>query len=212
MSDEQDEEPTSPDIHFEPIVSLPLVDCKTLEEDEEETVKLRAKLFRYDTVEQPAEWKERGTGEVKILKHLTNNTYRILMRRDKTLKICCNHRIQPYMELKPNCGSDKAWVWKTLADYTDEECKAELLAIRFGSAENAQKFKAAFEKAKECTVEQDKSEPESELVDHMKQLKVIEKCDSVKDEKKTEETKTVQSGSVSESNELLEDKGKTETT
>lgn len=40
------------------------------------------------------------------------------------------------MELKPNAGSDRAWVWNTLADYADEEPKPELLAIRFLNAES----------------------------------------------------------------------------
>ena len=40
------------------------------------------------------------------------------------------------MVLKPNCGSDRAWVWTTPADFADEEAKPELLAIRFGNAES----------------------------------------------------------------------------
>ena len=40
------------------------------------------------------------------------------------------------MELKPNCGSDRAWVWTTQADYADEEVKEEVLAIRFANAES----------------------------------------------------------------------------
>ncbi len=40
------------------------------------------------------------------------------------------------MELKPNAGSDRAWVWNTLADYADECPKPELLAIRFLNAES----------------------------------------------------------------------------
>lgn len=40
------------------------------------------------------------------------------------------------MDLKPNTGSDRAWVWNTLADYADECPKAELLAIRFLNAES----------------------------------------------------------------------------
>lgn len=40
------------------------------------------------------------------------------------------------MDLKPNSGSDRAWVWTTLADYADESPKAELLAIRFLNAES----------------------------------------------------------------------------
>ena len=40
------------------------------------------------------------------------------------------------MELKPNCGSERAWVWSTLADFADEETKPELLAIRFANVES----------------------------------------------------------------------------
>ena len=39
----------------------------------------------------PPEWKERGVGDVRILKQHTSDKHRILMRRDKTHKICCNH-------------------------------------------------------------------------------------------------------------------------
>lgn len=149
MSDEQGDVPSSPEIHFEPIVKLPLVEIKTLEENEETLFTMRAKLFRFDSTADPAEWKERGTGEVKILKHEEENYVRILMRRDKTLKICANHYIQPYMELKPNNSSDRAWVWSTMSDFADEEPKAELLAIKFATVENAQKFKEAFNAAKD---------------------------------------------------------------
>lgn len=51
----------------------------------------RAKLFRFDSNEIPPEWKERGTGDVKLLRHKEKNSVRVLMRRDKTLKICANH-------------------------------------------------------------------------------------------------------------------------
>ena len=40
------------------------------------------------------------------------------------------------MELKPNCGSDRAWVWTTTADFSDGEASSELLAIRFANAES----------------------------------------------------------------------------
>ncbi|XP_043925719.1 ran-specific GTPase-activating protein [Protopterus annectens] len=124
------------DPHFEPIVSLPEQEIKTLEEDEEELFKMRAKLFRFASENDPPEWKERGTGDVKLLRHKERGTIRLLMRRDKTLKICANHYITPLMELKPNAGSDRAWVWNAPADFADEEPKPELLAIRFLNAES----------------------------------------------------------------------------
>lgn len=44
--------------------------------------------------------------------------------------------VMPLMELKPNAGSDRAWVWNTHADFADEEPKPELLALRFLNAES----------------------------------------------------------------------------
>lgn len=158
MADDKEDAPESPELHFEPVVTLKPVELKTLEEDEDELLKIRAKLFRYDSTSEPAEWKERGTGEVKLLKHRETKLIRILMRRDKTLKICANHYILPAMELKPNCGSDRAWVWSTPSDFADEESKPELLAIRFANAENAQKFKEKFEDAQKQVADLKKSE------------------------------------------------------
>lgn len=51
----------------------------------------RAKLYRFASENDPPEWKERGTGDVKLLKHKEKGTIRVLMRRDRTLKICANH-------------------------------------------------------------------------------------------------------------------------
>ena len=66
-----------------------LNEIKTFEEDEETLFKMRAKLFRFDKVVN--EWKERGTGDAKFLKHKQSGKIRLLMRRDKTHKICANH-------------------------------------------------------------------------------------------------------------------------
>lgn len=46
-------------------------------------------MFRFDRAGN--EWKERGTGELKMLQHHETGKIRIVMRRDKTLKICANH-------------------------------------------------------------------------------------------------------------------------
>ena len=51
--------------------------------------KMRAKLFIFKR--EASEWKERGTGDVRLLKHKENGKTRLVMRRDKTLKVCANH-------------------------------------------------------------------------------------------------------------------------
>ena len=122
-------------------------------------------MSRYAHECQPPEWKERGTGEVRIMKKTENNTARILMRREKTMKVCANHFIKPWMDMRPNCGSKKAWVWKTRADYADEEPKQEVsmseelrvfyvhilktMAIKFGTEESAKIFFEEFDKMKQ---------------------------------------------------------------
>jgi hypothetical protein len=54
-----------------------------------QTFKMRAKLFKFDR--EHREWKERGTGDVRLLKHKENGKTRLVMRRDRTLKVCANH-------------------------------------------------------------------------------------------------------------------------
>lgn len=161
----------SPDIHFEPVVKLPLCEVKTLEEDEEVLLKLRGKLFRYDSSGDSAEWKERGTGEVKILRNEAG-CCRILMRRDKTFKICANHKVSESMELKPSHNSDRAWIWSTPADFADEEPKAELLALRFANTENAQEFKEKFEEAKQVVPRQKKDPEADAAADKLESLSI----------------------------------------
>ncbi|KAF9894585.1 hypothetical protein FE257_006471 [Aspergillus nanangensis] len=142
----EEEAPESPDVHFEPVIRLTeTVETKTNEELEEQTFKMRAKLFRFDR--ESKEWKERGTGEVRLLKHKENHKTRLVMRRDKTLKVCANHYIVPDMKLSPNVGSDRSWVWNATADVSEGEPEAATLAIRFGNSDNANLFKDAFEKA-----------------------------------------------------------------
>ena len=86
----QDDAEREPDVHFEPVVHLTeKVEVKTNEEQEEQAFKMRAKLFRFDR--DSREWKERGTGDVRLLKHRENGKTRLVMRRDKTLKVCANH-------------------------------------------------------------------------------------------------------------------------
>uniref|UniRef100_T1IXD8 RanBD1 domain-containing protein n=1 Tax=Strigamia maritima TaxID=126957 RepID=T1IXD8_STRMM len=125
MADDKDEVLSSPEVHFEPIIRLPEVETRTLEEDEAELIKLQ-------------------TSEIIPLRGNRNATR---MERKR------NWGITPWMELKPNCGSDRAWVWSVPADYADEEPKQELLAIRFANAENAKKFKEQFDDCKSMVKE-----------------------------------------------------------
>lgn len=41
------------------------------------------------------------------------------------------------MKLQPNVGSDRSWVWKVAADYSEEPPTSETLAIRFANSDRA---------------------------------------------------------------------------
>ncbi|KAM9021438.1 E3 SUMO-protein ligase RanBP2-like isoform 2-T2 [Ara ararauna] len=145
-----DEVVHSDDIHFEPIVSLPEVEVKSGEEDEEILFKERAKLYRWDR--DATQWKERGVGEIKILFHTQKKYYRVLMRRDQVLKVCANHVITKEMNLVPSDTSNNALIW-TATDYADGEVKVEQLAVRFKSQELANSFKRRFEECQQSLSE-----------------------------------------------------------
>ncbi|RKF63619.1 Ran-specific GTPase-activating protein 1 [Erysiphe neolycopersici] len=144
----EDEVPESEDVDFVPVIHLTeKVVTKTFEESEEQIFKMRAKLFKFD--KEGNDWKERGTGDVRLLKHKENGITRLVMRREKTLKVCANHYIVPEMKLSPNVGSDRSWVWSAAADVSENEPEAQTLAIRFANSENANLFKEAFIKAQQ---------------------------------------------------------------
>lgn len=73
---------------------------------------------------------------MKLLQHSQKNSVRLVMRRDKTLKVCANHFITPLMELKPSSGSEKAFVYTVPADFADEVLKPECFAIKFANVES----------------------------------------------------------------------------
>ena len=145
---EEVEEQDSDKLHFEPVIPLPEeIQVVTGEEGLEMMFSERAKLYRFDG--DSSQWKERGIGEVKLLRHPTSGRGRVLMRREQIKKLCANHNITAEMELKPNVGSDRSWVWYTSADYAEGEGKPEKLAIKFKTAETAGKFKQVFDELKE---------------------------------------------------------------
>ena len=116
--------------------------CKDKSEDE--IYKARAKLYRF----REGEWKERGTGNMKLLRHKTEKKIRFLLRQDKTLKIVANFIIseKPFCDLKPHQGSDKMFIFMAY-DCSDETPKKETFVIKLGNADKAQIFKKNFDDA-----------------------------------------------------------------
>jgi Ran-binding protein 1 len=115
------------------------------------------------------ERKERGVGDVKFLQHKTTKKVRLLMRRDKTHKVCANHAITSEMSLAPNVGSDRSWVWNVAADISEGEARQETLAIRFANSENANLFKDKFEEVQKINAGLTDSKPEEEEEEEKKE-------------------------------------------
>jgi E3 SUMO-protein ligase RanBP2 len=115
-------------LYFEPVIPLPdKVEVKTGEEEETVLYSHRAKVYRYTD----GEWKERGVGDIKILKHKASGKVRLLMRRDQVLKICLNHYVTPVLVAGAFKEKDpKSWTWAA-QDYSDGELTSMTFALRY---------------------------------------------------------------------------------
>jgi Ran-binding protein 1 len=109
---------------------------------------LRAKLFIFgETLLEKGSgnksWRERGIGEMRILRHREHQRLRILMRQEKTMKVIANHAIDPRITLEPNVGSDRSWVWSAF-DFAEGELVETVFAVRFVDSDVAKEFKDKF--------------------------------------------------------------------
>ncbi|MBA0734833.1 hypothetical protein Gogos_018724 [Gossypium gossypioides] len=183
-----------------PIVKLEEVAVTTGEEDEDPILDLKAKLYRFD--KEGNQWKERGVGNVKLLKHKVNGKVRLVMRQSKTLKICANHFVIPTMTVQEHSGNDKSCVWHA-ADFADGNLKEEMFCIRFASVENCKTFMETVQEVAESQGKKEENKDATVTADLLDKLSVGEsKSDgkedtvvasdtkeAVKDEAKTEEDK-----------------------
>jgi len=135
------EEEENADIHFEPVIPLPdKIEVKTGEEDEEVLYYHRSKLLRL----HDGEWKERGVGDIKILRHTATGKVRLLMRRDQIFKICLNHGLTS--DIKFLRKDDRSWLWAA-KDFSEGEGTTATFVLRFRDVEIAEGFMKAVEKS-----------------------------------------------------------------
>ena len=94
---------------------------------------MRARIYRW----RDPEWKERGTGELKLLRHKNNKKIRCILRQDKTLKPACNFIVaeDPLCNLKEHQGSDKMFFF-TAYDCSEDPFQMEKFVLKFGNAES----------------------------------------------------------------------------
>jgi Ran-binding protein 1 len=148
---------------FTPVVKLEIIENSetktTGEENEEILFEAKTKAYRF----LEGEWKERGLGPMKILEHKETKKCRLLMRRDKTLKICANFYIDPETKVTTHAGSEKARVFTTVDCSDGDEAPAlQNMCIKFGSEEKAQLFQDKFEEAQKKMAALPKTEEEGE--------------------------------------------------
>ncbi len=159
---------------------------KTGEEDEDLIFKIRAKLFRW----RNNEWKERGVGEIKLLRGKVNKRIRCILRQDKTLKPVANFIISedPLCILKEHQGSDKMFFFSAY-DCSEETALVEKFVLKFGNAENAEKFRKAFNDAKEFNkVEKAGGEPVyAPIINDKEDEEAKKDAKPAEDKKETEE-------------------------
>ncbi|KAE8655283.1 Ran-binding protein 1-like protein b [Hibiscus syriacus] len=174
-----------------PIVKLEEVDVSTGEENEDAILDLKSKLYRFD--KEGNQWKERGAGTVKLLKHKETGKVRLVMRQSKILKICANHLVLPTMTVQEHAGNDKSCLWHA-ADFADGELKDELFCIRFASVENCKAFMEMFQEVAESQKSIDENKDASAAAESLEKLSVKEKkaeekageAVATKEEKETE--------------------------
>ncbi|KAB1997014.1 hypothetical protein Goshw_002807 [Gossypium schwendimanii] len=159
-----------------PIIKLEEVAVSTGEENEDPMLDLKSKLYRFD--KEGNQWKERGAGTVKLLKHKETGKVRLVMRQSKTLKICANHLVLPTMTVQEHAGNDKSCLWHA-SDYADGELKDELFCIRFASVENCKTFMQMFQEVAESQKPKEENKDASAAAGLLEKLSV--------DEKKTED-------------------------
>ncbi|KAL1557294.1 Ran-binding protein 1 c [Salvia divinorum] len=187
--EEDDDSKPAPDdedtgAQIAPIVQLQEVAVSTGEENEDVLLELKSKLYRFD--KDGNQWKERGVGIVKLLKHKETGKVRLVMRQNKTLKICANHLVLSTMTVQEHQGNDKSCVWHA-ADFSDGELKDETFCIRFASVENCKTFK---DKIAEIAGGQTKDSGESEegktAASLIEKLSVVAKDEDEKPKPKAE--------------------------
>ena len=131
-------------LDFKPVIPLPdLIEVKTGEEDEEVLFSSRAKLYKFTN----NEWKERGIGDFKVLRHKTSQKIRFLMRREQVHKICLNHMVDKNLKMGLRHGRDTIYQWGA-TDFSGESPNGEPsnFNIKFKTKELGRQLMGTLEK------------------------------------------------------------------
>jgi len=145
---EEDDGDGGHEVYFEPIVQLSTVSVTSGEEEEDCYFNQRCKLYRFDN----GKWKERGVGEMKLLRHRVSAKARLVMRRDQVRKLCANHYINAEMKLEPFKTNELTVTWTAFNDSSEGISEDILLAAKFKNITILSEFKHTFSRLSEDDV------------------------------------------------------------
>ncbi|CAE7784815.1 RANBP2 [Symbiodinium sp. KB8] len=114
------------------------------DENFKELLKERSKVYRF----VDGAWKERGVGDIRLLKEIAGNRVFCVLRQEKTYKVRVNFMVDPDIPLEPHGSSDTSFV-VSAQDFSEGVPEVQTFAIRFRNAETAGNFKRLFDEARE---------------------------------------------------------------
>ncbi|KAF7682594.1 Ran-specific GTPase-activating protein 1 [Astathelohania contejeani] len=132
-----------------PTSSNPTITQEEIPEERLGEVKFQGpcKLFRMSTKTNRLE--QRGVGVIYICRTDENTMYRVVMVRDKIMKLGCNHYIEAWSDIRPHKTAENTWVWCTTCDKCDDVASEpnQTYVVKFKNNELSEKFKNEFEAA-----------------------------------------------------------------
>lgn len=109
------------------------IEMKSGEEDEDVLFMERCKLFRF----RDKEYKERGVGDIKFLKHRTTGKGRLIMRREQINLVCLNCWSLTKVERVRETQLRFAGI-----DASDGEPEMSVFIVKFKNAEIMDRFES----------------------------------------------------------------------
>ena len=102
-----------------------------------------------------------GVGELKILHHATNGTYRLLLRREQIFKLVLNQLITSDFHMSQMNNSPKAFCWVGM-NYAEGGGEAEQLAVKFKNEDLAAGFKTKLDECVNVVESRETLNPEND--------------------------------------------------
>ena len=126
------------------LVDLPDKEIKSGEEETDELLNVRAKLYRW----RDGQWKERGIGQAKLLKHKLTGKASFILRQDATMKLMAFFYVtgKGLCKLQKLQTAEKSLFWSCV-DASEGKPVLEKFCIRLKTNEEFENFQTKFEKA-----------------------------------------------------------------